>query len=163
VAGFQRDGVSRRRFPALDPEPPPPPWWRRLLVPVCVLAGVAVVVTAVRWLPSVFAGAPGRPAAAGHPQAAGPAVRAGGRVVFVTRSGGRPSLPTGSHLARASSLGDVGDALGPRRTTYLSLLNGRVISVHPGPRAGQLPGQRSAQQPDHRRAAGPAPTTNGPW
>lgn len=144
MAGFQRDEVSRRRFPALDPEPPPPPWWRRLLVPVCVLAGVAVVVTAVRWLPSVFAGAPGRPAAAGragHRQAAGPAVRAGGRVVFVTQSGELAlANPDGSHLARAGSLGVVGNALAASPDDhFLSLLNGQVISVRPGPELASYP------------------------
>jgi hypothetical protein len=111
---------------------------------VCVLAGVAVVVTAVRWLPSVFAGAPGRPAAAGrpgHPRAAGPAVRAGGRVVFVTRSGELAlANADGSHLARASSLGAVGNALGASPDNhYLSLLNGQVISVHPGPELASYP------------------------
>jgi hypothetical protein len=105
---------------------------------VCVLAGVAVVVTAARWLPSVFAGYPGRPAAAarpGHRQAAAPAVRAGGRVVFVTQSGELAlANPDGSHLARASGLGDVGYALGASPGNhYLSLLNGQVISVRPGP------------------------------
>jgi hypothetical protein len=143
VAGFERDEVSRRRFPALDPEPPPPPWWRRLLVPACVLAGIAVVVTAVRWLPSVFAGLPGRPAAAGraaHRQA-GPAVRAGGRVVFVTGSGELALAdPDGSHLARATSLGSVGNALGASPDNhYLALLNGQVISVRPGPELASYP------------------------
>jgi hypothetical protein len=144
VAGFQRDGESRRRFPALDPEPPPPPWWRRLLVPACVLAGIAVVVMAVRWLPSVFAGPSGRPAAAGragHRQAAGPVVRAGGRVVFVTGSGGLAlANPDGSHLARATSLGSVGNALGASPDNhYLALLNGQVISVRPGPMLASYP------------------------
>jgi hypothetical protein len=144
VAGFQRDEVARRRFPALDPEPPPPPWWRRLLVPVCVLAGVAVVVTAVRWLPSVFAGSPAQPAAAGrpgHPRAAGPAVRAGGRVVFVTLSGALAlANADGSHLARASGLGDVGAALGVSPDNhYLSLLNGQVISIRRGPVLASYP------------------------
>ena len=128
-------------------------------MPVCVLAGVAVVVTAVRWLPSVFAGSPGRPAAAGragHRQAAGPAVRAGGRVVFVTQSGDLAlANPDGSHLARASSLGVVGNALGASPDNrYLSLLNGQVISVQPRSGAGQLPGQGPAEQQRHGRAAG---------
>ncbi|HEX3387908.1 MAG TPA: hypothetical protein VHT94_02615, partial [Streptosporangiaceae bacterium] len=144
MAGFQRDGESRRRFPALDPEPPPPPWWRRLLVPVCVLAGIAVVVTAVRWLPPVFAGSPGRPAAtgrAGHRHAAGPVVRAGGRVVFVTQSGELALAgPDGNHLARAGSLGSVGNAMGASPDDhYLALLNGQVISVRPGPMLASYP------------------------
>jgi hypothetical protein len=156
VAGFERDEVSRRRFPALDPEPPPPPWWRRLLAPVCVLAGVAVVVTAVRWVPSVFAGSPGRSAAAarpGHQQAAGPAVRAGGRVVFVTQSGELALAdPDGSHLAQASSLGNVGNAVGASPDNhYLSLVNGQVISVHPGPVLASYPAKsRSAATPRSR-------------
>jgi hypothetical protein len=144
VAGFLRDEVSRRRFPALDPEPPPPPWWRRLLVPVCVLAGVAVIVMAVRWLPSVFAGSPGRPAAGarpGHREPTARKVRAGGRVVFVTPSGELALAdPDGSHLARASSLGKVGNALGASPDNhYLALLNGQVISVHPGPVLASYP------------------------
>jgi hypothetical protein len=109
-----------------------------------VLAGVAVVVTAVRWLPSVFTGSPGRPAAAGHAghrQAAAPAVRAGGRIVFVTSSGELAlANPDGSHLARASSLGDVGNAVGASPDDhYLSLLNGQVISVRPGPELASYP------------------------
>ncbi|MGH3126153.1 MAG: hypothetical protein ACRDND_34685, partial [Streptosporangiaceae bacterium] len=145
MAGFQGGEAPRRRFPALDPEPPPPPWWRRLLMPACVLAAaVVVVVTAVRWLPSWFAGSPGRPAAAGRPAhrgLAGPPVRAGGRVVFVTRSGELAlANPDGSHLARASSLGEVGNALGASPDNhYLSLLNGQVISVHPGPGLASYP------------------------
>ena len=143
MAGFERDEVSRRRFPALDPEPPPPRWWRRLLVPVCVLAAVAVVVTAVRWLPSVFAGSPGRPAAAGHPghQQPAPAVHAGGRVVLVTQSGELALAdPDGSHLARAGRLGVVGSALGASLDNrYLSLVNGQVISVRPGPMLASYP------------------------
>jgi hypothetical protein len=107
-------------------------------VPVCVLAGVAVVVTAVRWLPSVFTGSPGQPAAAGRPghrKPAAPAVRAGGRVVFVTQSGELAvANPDGSHLARAGSLGVVGNALGASPDNrYLSLVNGQVISVRRGP------------------------------
>ncbi len=113
-------------------------------MPVCVLAGVAVVVTAVRWLPSVFAGSAGRPAAAGragHRQAAAPAVRAGGRVVFVTPSGELAlANPDGSHLARASSFGAVGNSVGASPDNhYLSLLNGQVISVRPGPELASYP------------------------
>ena len=113
-------------------------------MPVCVLAGVAVVVTAVRWLPSVFAGSPGRPAAAGragHRQAAGPAVRAGGRVVFVTPSGDLAlANADGSHIARASSLGVVGNALGASPDhRYLSLVNGQVISIRRGPVLASYP------------------------
>jgi hypothetical protein len=113
-------------------------------VPVCVLAGVAVVVTAVRWLPSVFAGSPGRPAAAGRPghrRPAAPAVRAGGRVVFVTQSGELAvANPDGSHLARAGSLGVVGNALGASPDNrYLSLVNGQVISVRRGPVLASYP------------------------
>ena len=129
-------------------------------MPVCVLAGVAVVVTAVRWLPSVFAGSPGRPAAAGragHRQAAGPAVRAGGRVVFVTRSGDLAlANPDGSHLARASGLGSVGNALGASPDNhYLSLVNGQVISIHPGPELASYPAKVPLSSNDHGRAAGP--------
>ena len=113
-------------------------------MPVCVLAGVAVVVTAVRWLPSVFAGSPGRPAAAGragHRQAAAPAVRAGGRVVLVTQSGELAlANPDGSHLARASGFGVVGDALGVSPDNrYLSLFNGQVISIRRGPVLASYP------------------------
>lgn len=113
-------------------------------MPVCVLAGIAVVVTAVRWLPSVFAGSPGGPAAAGRPghrQAAGPAVRAGGRVVFVTSSGDLAlANADGSHLAQASSLGAVGQAVGASPDNhYLSLLNGQVISIRRGPVLASYP------------------------
>ena len=149
---FERDEVSRRRFPALDPEPPPPPWWRRLLVPACVLAGVAVVVTAVRWLPSVFAGSPGR--AGRRPGAPGTGSRRARRSGRAAGSSSSPrpanlalANPDGSHLARASSLGVVGNAVGASPDDrYLSLLNGQVISVRRRSRAGQLPGQGPAQQ-----------------
>jgi hypothetical protein len=143
VAGFQRDEVPRRRFPALDPEPPPPPWWRRLLVPACVLAAVAVVVTAVRLLPSLVAGSPASrsPAAArpGHR----PAVRAAGRVVLVTGSGSLAlANPDGSHLARPGGLGNVGDAVAASPDNrYISLLNGQVISISAGPRLASFPGK----------------------
>ena len=113
-------------------------------MPVCVLAGIAVVVTAVRWLPSVFAGSPGGPAAAGRPghrPAAGPAARAGGRVVLVTQSGELAlANPDGSHLARATGLGHVGNAVGASPDHhYLALLNGQVISVRPGPELASYP------------------------
>jgi hypothetical protein len=146
VAGFQRDEMPRRRFPALDPEPPPPPWWRRLLVPGCVLAGVAVVVTAVRLLPPLIAGSPAsRSPAAAHPghRPAGPAVRAAGRVVIVTGSGSLALAdPDGSHLALARGLGNVGDAVAASPgNRYISLLNGQVISVSPGPRLASFAGK----------------------
>ena len=111
-----------------------------------MLAGIAVVGAAVWWLPSVFAGSPGRPAAAGHPghrQAAGPAVRAGGRVVVVTPSGGLAlANPDGSHLARAGGFGNVGDsvAVSPDNR-YLSLFNGQVIRISPGPALASFPGK----------------------
>src|SRR5580704_6199803 len=146
VAGFQRDEVPRRRFPALDPEPPPPPWWRRLLVPACVLAAVAVVVTAVRLLPPLVAGSPASrsPGAArpGH-HPAGPAVRATGRVVLVTGSGSLAlANPDGSHLARPGGLGNVGDAVAASPgNRYISLLNGQVISISAGPRLASFPGK----------------------
>ena len=109
-----------------------------------MLAGVAVILTAVRWLPSVFTGSPARPAAAGragHRQPAAPAVRAGGRVVLVTPSGELAlANPDGSHLARARSLGAVGNAVGASPDDhYLSLLNGQVISVRPGPELASYP------------------------
>jgi hypothetical protein len=146
VAAFQPDEVPRRRFPALDPEPPPPPWWRRLLVPACVLAAVAVVVTAVRLLPPLVAGSPTSRSPAGarpghHP--AGPAVRAAGRVVLVTGSGSLAlANPDGSHLARPGGLGNVGDAVAASPDNrYISLLNGQVISISPGPRLASFPGK----------------------
>lgn len=113
-------------------------------MPACVLAGVAVIVTAVRWLPSVFTGSPARPAGAGraeHRQPAAPEVRAGGRVVLVTPSGELAlANPDGSHLARARSLGAVGNAVGAAPDDhYLSLLNGQVISVRPGPELASYP------------------------
>ena len=144
VAGFQRDEVPRRRFPALDPEPPPPPWWRRLLWPACVLAGAAVTVMAVQLLPSLFAGSPARPAAAhpGHRQA-GPLIRASGHIVVVTAAGGLAlANPDGSHLARAGGIGNVGDAVAASPDNrYISLLNGQVISVRPGPSLASFPGK----------------------
>ena len=124
-------------------------------MPVCVLAGVAVVVAAARWLPSVFAGSPaagrGRPPGAPHPAA--PAVRAGGRVVFVTQSGELAvANPDGSHLARAGGLGVVGNALGASPDNrYLSLVNGQVISFR-GVRCwpATRPKSRSAATPRSR-------------
>ena len=48
--------------------------------------------------------------------------------------------PDGSHLARASSLGAVGNAVGASPDNhYLSLLNGQVISVSPGPELASYP------------------------
>ncbi len=113
-------------------------------MPACVLAGVAVVVTAVWRLPSVFTSSAGRPAAAGragHRQAAVPAVRTGGRVVFVTPAGELAlANPDGSHLTRASSFGAVGNSVGASPDDhYLSLLNGQVISVRPGPELASYP------------------------
>ena len=110
-------------------------------MPVCVLAGVAAVVVAARWLPSVFAGSAGRPAAAGRPGHPRAAVRAGGRVVLVTRSGELAlANPDGTHLASVSRLGNVGSALGASPGNhYLSLLNGQVISIHPGPELASYP------------------------
>jgi hypothetical protein len=146
VAGFQRDEVPRRRFPALDPEPPPPPWWRRLLVPAGVLAAVAVVVTAVRLLLPLVVGSP----ASRSPEAVrlghhpvGPAVRAAGRVVLVTGSGSLAlANPDGSHLARPGGLGNVGDAVAASPDNrYISLLNGQVISISAGPRLASFPGK----------------------
>ena len=145
VAGFQRDEVPRRRFPALDPEPPPPPWWRRLLWPACVLAGAAVAVTAVQVLPSLFAGSPAARSAAARPghRPAGPVIRASGRIVVVTASGGLAlANPDGSHLARAGGIGNVGDAVAASPDNrYISLLNGQVISVRPGPSLASFPGK----------------------
>ena len=145
VAGFQRDEVPRRRFPALDPEPPPPPWWRRLLWPAGVLAGAAVVVTAVQLLPSLFAGSPASRSAATRPghRPAGSVIRASGRVVVVTTSGSLAlANPDGSHLARAGGLGNVGDAVAASPDNrYISLLNGQVISVRPGPSLASFPGK----------------------
>ena len=147
VAAFRRDEVPRRRFPALDPEPPPPPWWKRLLWPACVLAAAALVVTAVRLLPPLFTRPPAAsrsPAAAGpgH-RPAGPAVRAAGRVVFVTPSGSLAlANPDGSHLARAGGLGNVGDAVAASPDDrYISLLNGQVIRISPGPALASFPGK----------------------
>ena len=145
VAGFHPDEVPRLRFPALDPEPPPPPWWRRLLWPACVLAGAAVVVTAVQLLPSLFAGSPASRSAAGRPGhgAAGPVMRASGHVVVVTASGSLAlANPDGSHLARAGAIANVGDAVAASPDNrYISLLNGQVISVRPGPSLASFPGK----------------------
>jgi hypothetical protein len=149
VAAFQRDETPRRRFPALDPEPPPPPWWRRLLWPACALAAAALVVTAVRLVPSFFPGsptAPGHSRGAHHPrrgEGAGPAPPAAGRVVFVTQSGALAlANPDGSHLARAGGFGNVGDsvAVSPDNR-YISLLNGQVIRISPGPALASFPGK----------------------
>jgi hypothetical protein len=150
VGGFQRDEVPRRRFPALDPEPPPPPWWRRLLWPACVLGAAAVVVTAIRVLPSFLPGSPGGTGhlggAAHHPrprEPAGLAARSAGRVVFVTQSGALAlANPDGSHLARAGGFGNVGDsvAVSPDNR-YISLLNGQVIRISPGPALASFPGK----------------------
>lgn len=138
VAGFQQGEKPRRRFPALDPEPPPLPWWRRLLGPACVLAGVAVVVTAVRLLPPLLAGSPAsRAPAAGGPghRPAGPPVRAAGRVVFITGSGGLAlANPDGTHVVPAAGLENVGDAVAASPDgKYIALLNGQMISISPGP------------------------------
>ena len=142
VAGSHPDEVPRRRFPALDPEPPPPPWWRRLLWPACVLAGAAVVVTAVQLLPSLFAGSPASRSAAARPghRPAGPVIRASGHVVVVTASGSLAlANPDGSHLARAGAIANVGDAVAASPDNrYISLLNGQVISVRPGPSLASL-------------------------
>ena len=148
VGGFQQDEAPRRRFPALDPEPPPPSWWRRLLWPACVLAAAALVVTAVRLAPSFLPGsraAPGHSRGAHHPRRgeAGPAARAAGRVVFVTRSGALAlANPDGSHLARVAGFGNVGDsvAVSPDNR-YISLLNGQVIRISPGPALASFPGK----------------------
>ncbi len=148
VGGFQQDEAPRLRFPALDPEPPPPSWWRRLLWPACVLAAAALVVTAVRLAPSFLPGsraAPGHSRGAHHPRRgeAGPAARAAGRVVFVTRSGALAlANPDGSHLARVAGFGNVGDsvAVSPDNR-YISLLNGQVIRISPGPALASFPGK----------------------
>jgi hypothetical protein len=65
----------------------------------------------------------------------------GGRVVFVTGSGELALAdPDGSHLARASSLGNIGSALAASPDDhYLALLNGQVISVRPGPMLANYP------------------------
>ena len=128
-------------------------------MPACVLAGAAVVVTAVRWLPSVFAGSPGRAGrgrARGAPAGGGPSVRAAGRVVFVTESGDLAlANPDGSHLARAAVSGDVGDAVAASPDNrYMSLLNGQVISVSPGPALASFPGKVQLNSQNHGRAAG---------
>ena len=101
------------------------------------------------------AGRPRRPR--GAPPGGGPAVRAGGRVVFVTQSGDLAlANPDGSHLARASSLGVVGNAVGASPDNhYLSLLNGQVISVRPGPVLASYPAKVPLSSLDHGRAAGP--------
>ncbi len=115
-------------------------------MPACVLAGVAVVVTAVRLLPPLFAGsrASGSPAAAGpgH-RPASPAVRAAGRVVVVTRYGTLAlANPDGRHLAQEAGLGNVGTSVAAAPDNrYISLLNGQVISISPGPRLASFPGK----------------------
>jgi hypothetical protein len=114
-------------------------------VPVCVLAGAAVVVTAVQLLPSLFVGSPATRSAAPRPghRPAGPVIRASGRVVLVTASGSLAlANPDGSHLARAGGLGSVGDAVAASPDNrYISLLNGQVISVRPGPSLASFPGK----------------------
>ncbi len=114
-------------------------------MPVCVLAGAAVIVTAVRLLPPLLTGsAASRPAAARAGQRpAGPAIRASGRIVVVTASGGLALAdPDGSHLARASGLGNVGDAVAASPgNRYISLLNGQVIRVSPGRSLASFPGK----------------------
>ena len=115
-------------------------------MPACVLAAVALVVTAIRLLPPLVAGSPASrsPGAArpGH-HPAGPAVRATGRVVLVTGSGSLAlANPDGSHLARPGGLGNVGDAVAASPgNRYISLLNGQVISISAGPRLASFPGK----------------------
>ena len=146
VAGFQQGEEPRRRFPALDPEPPPLPWWRRLIMPACMLAGVAVVVTAVRVVPPLLAGSPAsRAPAAGGPgrRPAGPPVRAAGRVVFITGSGSLAlANPDGTHVIQAAGLGNVGDAVAASPDgKYIALLNGQMISISSGPALASYPGR----------------------
>jgi hypothetical protein len=60
---------------------------------------------------------------------------------LVTRSGELAlANPDGSHLVRASSLGNVGDGLGASPDNrYLSLINGQVISIRRGPVLASYP------------------------
>ena len=63
--------------------------------------------------------------------------------------------PDGSHLARAGSLGAVGNAVGASPDDhYLSLLNGQVISVRPGPELASYPAKVQLSSTDHGHAAG---------
>ena len=63
---------------------------------------------------------------------------------MVTASGSLAlANPDGGHLAQAGAIANVGDAVAAaRRTTvYISLLNGQVISVRPGPSLASFPGK----------------------
>ena len=79
-----------------------------------------------------------------------------GHVVVVTAAGSLAlAKPDGSHLARAGGIANVGDAVAASPDNrYISLLNGQVISVRPGPSLANFPGKVELSSNSHGAVAG---------
>lgn len=126
---------TRRRFPALDPEPPPRPWWHWALLPSAAVTIAAVTIAAVNLWPSAHRGRPvtGGPAA--------PVITAGGRVVVQLKDGSLEEAdPDGRHRQPLTALGRLpgvdlpgfGTVAVSPDNRYLALGDGELITLSGG-------------------------------